>query len=403
MVFSVSLNRSIHRGDSTLYPVVTTADYGTIGKVKFEDFLYVDAAATPFELLNLLPNRSIKNVPVLLRQMITPTFIGDANITQTGANFTKTSGTGYDGKYYDTALSQTKCSIEAKSVNFSPAGISLQNGNVTIVDDYANAAVGHSITLQPELVTGSGFGQIEIRERGVLIPNRETAFFQIGDKVLIELDSGVVRYYLVRPTGQMILLRAVRSNLSAAPKAQVMLYTTTSTLQNVYVFNNAETSTSFEMIGVLENFQDWQNDFAHVDQGQAIQMSDNQPQFTYPGKKPILRNLGANLNMRTKTQRDLFLKFFRDHGQAREFIFIDNAHKDENGNNTEFFARFGPAFGDKARGSCLSAHNATIVETDRSQIVPKQTRPPPVGFPADLLLFGGIPMLFRGTYLTFAH
>jgi len=375
MAIVISIDKLRHRGDSTDWPIVTASGYSTYGRIKVGEWLYYNASAS-FDLV--LPNRSEPSLVVWLRKVTIPAFTLGSGVSQSTSTFTRTSGTGWVGAYYNTALSAVKCSIEGTTTDLDLiSGISLQNGDVTPTNDFTNVAVAHSLTFGPPVENGViGKGWLIIREAGGVIQNKNEAYYEVGDKGLIELDNGIVRYYLVKPGGTLILLRATRSKLTVAPKATVLVYDAGASLSGVVIFDGVgdETSETIETVGALENFQDWQNDFFRVDTGQPITMADGESQLTYPNSRRVVRNLTANLNMRTKAQRDAFLAFFQYHAQGKEFLFVDNAHKDEDNVATEFFARFTSPFGDKARGSCLSVHQAQITETMRKDVFAKVIR-----------------------------
>ena len=207
MALSLSIDKTRHRGDSDDWPIATAADFGTYGRMKIGGWQYYNASGSPFDLV--LPNRSKAELKIYLRQVDAPSFSLGANMSQAATLFTRTSGTGWVGAYYNTSLSTTKCSIEGISNNINlRTGVSLQNGDVTPTNDFTNAAVAHSIVLDQPVVNGFiNNGWITIREAGVVIPNRVEAYWTAGDKVMIEFDAGIVRYYLVKPGGDLLLLR----------------------------------------------------------------------------------------------------------------------------------------------------------------------------------------------------
>lgn len=322
----------------------------------------------------VLPNRSEPSVLAKLRGMDNVTWVADTGVTSSYASGTtyrklKTDGTPeYKGAYYDTALSPTLCSVQAKLgtnpnvPDGSPVyGLSLQNSSGSIHQDPTNVAVSHAMRFDDN-------GQCIIFENGAICGYFRAAYVQTA---MIELTSGVVRYYFIYADGSMKLLRTTRSKLTSAPKATIMLYAPDVQVTDVWVMSNAQTTQSFESIGALYNFQDWFNEYALASTAEAIQMADNNPQFTFPNHKKRLRTLQANLNRRELSDRLAFIEFFNYHGTEKEFIFVDNARKDSNGNREEFWARFGSPLSDKMRASCISAAAATIIESYRNDYIPE--------------------------------
>lgn len=362
MALSVSLDKDQFRYDSEQKPTALIAD-GTLVWIKLSSWQYYEAGNGENELNP--PNRSLRNTPVVVRNLLDPTWTLGTGVTEVGSGIQRTTGTGNDGAYYDTPLNTSNCSIQAVIENINPAGISLQNGSSVTHDYFAANAIQHSIYLD-------GSGQGKILENGSSPAQNKWFKYAIGDMIMIELTLGIVRYYLIKPDGSMTILRTTRSKLSEAPKAEVLVYAPDSELSDVLVFDGDEASTSFENVGVLHNFQDWMNDFSVASTSDPIQMADNNIQFTFPNDKTRLRILNANLNMRTKDQRDDFLDFFNYHGNELEFIFVDKAHRDRQKQDTEFWAQFTSPFGDKARASCLSVHQAQITEAYRNDYVPLQ-------------------------------
>jgi len=389
MALGITLDKTILRADSELFPVIDLVDPPATPAIKIADWLYFRLDDYPITIR--LPNRTMKSCPVIVRDIDSPSFTLDTGVTQVTFNFFKNNTSGWVGAYYNTALSSTRCSIEAKAVYLDRStGISLQNSDVAITDNYFEANAVHSI------IFGQG-GLASIREKGVLVPYNSNFYYEVGDKAMIELDNGIVRYYHIKPDGIMRLIRATRSKLTAAPKAEVLLYTANAELDEVYVFNNAQASTSIELVAALENFQDWQNEFVWSSTADAIQLANNEYEYTFANSKTRIRSLTPNLNMRQKRDRDDFLDFFLYHGIEKEFLFLDKAHTDRAKHGTEFWAKFTAGFGDKARSSCLSMHGSQIVETFRSDLVAKEIdlgsleivlTAPLTAFPGDALLGG---------------
>lgn len=376
MALDIAIDRDRWRWDSTLYPLISVSGIdGDIGIVKIGNQHYLDDVTADFWFP--FQNRSQTDLPVTLREGIAPVaWVHEGTEGDGHGPIACNMGTSGDfGAYYDTDLSPIGCSVEGRiPVDLGTVqGISLQNGDGTIVHDYTETSVAHSMSVTiGDPSTNRGLG--EIRELGELVPVGGNFVVDAGDKLLLELTDGVVRYYLVKPDRSMVLLRTTRSKLTAAPKAELRLAGVGSTFTEVNITDTAafpEASTSIEIVAVLENFQDWNNEMAIQTTADAILMANNEPQFTYPNPKRTLRALNANLALRTKQQRWEFEDFFNWHGNEKEFIFIDKAKLDRDDRTTEWWARFGSAFGDKSRSQCLSAHTAQIIESYRRDFLAK--------------------------------
>lgn len=387
MVLSVSIYPNLFRHDSTILPVLSGADVsGDIGYFQIENWLYF-----PFQNEDkpfLPPNRTKREVSVKLKDCSFPTLTYDANISQgVGATIERSSGTGYAGAYTTTALSDTKCSIQMKTAStYYSTGISLQDGSGTIEDDYTVATVAHSI-----LLGQSGLGII--RELGELVVNNAFFKYEIGDSVMIELDNGIVRYYLFKENGEMQLIRTTRSKLTEAPKAEIMLYYPESRAEDVYVCDGESliAETTFENIGVAYNqrfdgvsnklsWQKWQNPRAIQTIGDALEMADKRQEFTYPNEKTSLVSFQITPLAKNKTAMRELENFFRWHKNDTEFIFLDYARKDDDGNPTEYWMRFAAAISDQTKNGCVFDESVQMIEDFRNEYVPREddTTPPTV-------------------------
>lgn len=358
------------RYDSSGNPFAETGFDSTNAFVKLNDWLYTPATQGGMTFLSIA-NKSQKVCNLAIRPVDNFTWVSDANVTVvndsgTGATITMT-GAGPLGTYVDTELSTDLCSLQARILNMTgpPVGISLQDVAVP-THDYNSILIPHAIRLNQE-------GQGQILEFGLPVGTNGYFKYSILDSVMIELTSGVVRYYLITPGGEMTLLRTTRSKLTGAPKAEVMVNEGFGSFTDVWILNAPEVSITFESIGVLQNFQDWNNEYFISSTAETIMMANNEPQFTFPNTKTRLRSLNANLAMRDKTFRLEYEAFFHWHGVEKEFLFIDNAKTDILDNPVEWWARFASPFGDRSRNSCLSAHSAQILESYRNDYIPKST------------------------------
>lgn len=372
MALGISIDRDEHRFDSETFPFVTLTDFFAPGAFKIGHSVYKNLPTTLGSTFTFRPpNTSIKDCPIAIRRFETGSWTITPLVGITGTadvdGFIKNIG-GTEGWHgaHSPAASATKSSIQATAMSLTlSAGISMQNSDVAIEHNYFDSDVTHSIIL------GQG-GVGSIREQGVLVPQNASFRYEVGDSVMIELEDGLVRYFLIKADQSVRLLRTTRSKLTAAPQYEVMLYFIQSQLTNVFLFDGDEATDTIDLIGVLENFQDWQNDFIWSSTADAITLANNDSEFTFANSKTRIRSLTPNLNMRQKSQRDDFLDFFLHHGGEKEFIFRDLAHTDRDREATDFWARFTAGFGDKTRASCLSIHASQITETYRNDVVLKQ-------------------------------
>lgn len=373
MALGLTLSNTIWRYDSTILVGVFPDGLADLGIVQIGDDDYIrNVINGDFE--HRFRNRSSTDLLVTLRdQKVVPEWVPSGGDIYGEDTLVGPIGLGGffsvpGGVYYDTAIDPDLCSIQARIL--SGGGISIQNGDVEPTHDYEDPQVAHSMR-----AFGGGYG--EIRENGQIVPVggrfKWTAYGELAntETMLIQVDHGVVKYYLVKADNTMILLRTTRSKLTSDPKIEVKLALEGDELDEIYYTDAEEASANIEIVGVLENFQDWNNDFLISSTGDSIMMANNEPQFTYPNPKRNVRALNANLAMRTKEQRLAFEDFFMWHGNEREFIFVDKAKTDADSNTTEFWARFASPFGDKSRNQCLSSHTAQIVESYRREYVAK--------------------------------
>lgn len=363
MAITIVSSKNIVRADSTELPIISTTGIDDIGYLKVSDWLYVPLTD---DMPLQIPNRSLDLCALEARNINFETLSVSTGITHASGTVERTTNQSYGGGYFNTALDGDSCSIQAKITSTGKLfGISLQDQSGPIVHDIdTNDTVAHAM-----IFGQNGLGSI--KESGQSPPSNAYFKYDENDTALIELIGGIVRYFLIKPDGSMRLIRSTRSKLTEDPKGEAMVFYNNTQLENVYFWNGEKQSTFIEAVGVLENFQDWFNDYAWVSTADALELANKQRQFTYPSTKTRLRTLTANLNMRTKDDRIDYVDFFLYHGMEKEFLFVDIAHKDRDGNPTEFWALFTSPFGDKIRNSCLSAHAASITESYRNDYVPK--------------------------------
>lgn len=384
MAVSFTIQHAQYRHDSPNPQYILSSYSETKAWLKIADWNYFPITSS-FMAIEFL-NRSMRECPIVMKGFNEVSLTTSASATQalnspsgTGRSLTASAGT-YEGGYYSTPLSSTFASVQGRIYenDNSECGISLQNSNTTPTHEYSSGGA-HTMLAQDY---GDGTGQVTIRENGVIVASHAYHRYQERQTMMIELEDGIVRYWLIgmfKGTveadapgvgSQMRLLRTTRSKLTTTPLAQVTV-TNNAKVDNILVCNNIKTTRTFESVGVLEGFQDWFNDYSIASTAEAIEMADNNPQFTFPGHKKRRKSLSANLNVRTADERAGYVRFFDFHGIEEEFIFVDNARAGEDGLKDEFWARFASPFGDKMRASCLSAHNAVILESYRNDYIPK--------------------------------
>lgn len=362
------------RHDSPDLPFLSFSGVVNIGRLKVSDWIYSNIIASDYLLSSnrlAVPNKTLPSCPLVLRNTLHGTdwtYTSDITVTDaTAGDIARSGSNGYGkGGYYNTTLTAAKCSVEAATAAGSGSEdtfISLQN-NSGVVHDPFNAGFIHGIQFGKN-------GLLSILEVGAVPVVNGLHKYLPGDRCLIELTDGIVRYYHFTSGGKMTLLRATRSKLTTAPRATAGLRKTGTSLLSILVFNNEEGSTNIETVGVIENFQDWKNDFNVMSNADSITMANNEQQFTYPNPKRRLRSLSASLGRRDKEERWAYEDFFGWHGMEKDFLFVDYAKTDAAGNPTEFWAKFASPFGDRSLNQCLSAHQAVITESYRSDYVPK--------------------------------
>jgi hypothetical protein len=371
MAVTVSVSKAQHRFDDGYKPKVTIAGLDNIGKLKLNDWQYIDVANG---INNLFPdNRTDPTAEIIVRDVYRPTWISNhfgVGVNGSGDLLNSPDGaTGWLGAIMDGDLSLVKCSIEAKasSTNLT-SGISLQHSSDPVIDFD-----------QPEAIHAVVFGQNgrgHIRELGVQIVG-SGFLYSVGDKVIIEHTggaNGIVRYYMVKSDDKtMRLMRRTRSKLTETPTAVALVYFPGSQLDELFVYADDEATVSFENIGVLEDFQDWENDVELVSTGETLEKADKNKQFTFPNPKRALRVVNATREVVPKEERAEFIAFFEWHNIDKPFIYVDNARPDSwlTDEKLEYWAKFASGFKDRMRGSCLSAHGAAIVEDFRRDIIAK--------------------------------
>lgn len=367
------------RADSTILPVVQsdTVDLPDsmiqIGGGRNGSWQYFTYLNEPLTFIPL--NRTEEIVPVILKELVTPDLVFEGTGVGAGVGYTiqRSSGEGYDGAYTDVALNADYCSvsIKASSINLS-IGVSLQDESDTVTHQYTNPTVRHSIILGQN-------GQGSIRENGSLVANNAFFKYEVNDHVMIELQDGIVRYYLIKADGTMRLLRQTRSKLTEPPRVEFLLYFTGSSVTKIRIFDGTYEETSYESIGVCYYrasdeqlyWQMWQNQRATQSIGEALEMADKRTQTTYANQKKRLTAYSLTPKAQSRTDFWKMQDFVNWHDTAKEFIFIDYARKDLDGNPTEIWAKFTSPFVDATRNGCQFEQQISILEDFRNDYIPR--------------------------------
>jgi hypothetical protein len=377
MALSIAISDAQVRFDSTIYPTVTIDDYANRPFIKLEDWQYFEAPSDSFLLQ--ANNRSKRDAKLAVRDCFYEgaqdwLYDGLIIIPASPNGFKKDSGAsaGWHGAFYDDSLVGDVISIQAKTTSIQlSAGISMQDNNPTN-PDYFDSKVAHAI------IFGQN-GQLSIREAGQIPKGTTTFTYEVGDIGMIELINNlVVRYYLIKTDGTMILLRTTRSKLTVAPTVDVMLYQPDSELVDLLICASSnEVSTTFENIGVADFQKDqriWQkydNPRTRSTNAEPLQLADGRVAYTHLSSKKVYRSI--NLTPKTYNQAgfDYMEDFFNWHGEEKEFIFVDRARKDLNGNPQEFWARMSPIT-DATKNRCVFEGTVQVIETSRRDFVPKR-------------------------------
>lgn len=389
MALAISINgetgdtRVAHRNDSTIFPRINISGYEDLPYIKLADWQYFKAASNSFLLEP--NNRSMPKCPLVLRNCFTDYLSWEIEFSEPARSFVfEEDGTflregeteDWGGSYYNLPLTGDIISLQATAATVDlSSGISLQDTPVspTHNHNYFTEEVTHSI------IFGQN-GQLSIREKG-LIPRGYTSqySYEVGDTAMIELDSNlIVRYYLIKPNGTMILLRTTRSKLTTAPTAEVMLYSAGSSLTNILICTGEQITATFENIGVASRIKDqndwqkWKNVRSRVSNADPIQLADGEFEYTFPSSKQVLRQLALTPKTKNKTGFNVFEDFFNWHGNEKNFIFVDNARKYIDGNPQEFWARFLGAMTDETGNGCIYDYGVQIIEAYRGDYIPKQ-------------------------------
>lgn len=337
---AITINKKQHRFDSKVLPLIRFSDFGSFPKLFIREYLYV--SLDKFYFIWEPPNRTDFDLSVALRLLGLHTWTLSSGVTNISGNFTKNSSAGFSGAT-GAEIETGNCSIEGKPENITGScAFALQSGTESF--DYESPDIEHVLCFEPNK-SGS------IRENGEV---KYVFKWNLGDSGLIERYGDVVRYYLVKQNGEMILLRSKRSLLAEAVVPTIVLKTVGSGLSSVRVWDGIEVSETIDLFGVLENFQNWQNAGSWESLAEKTTNKDKSEDFTYFSTLKSLMNLSVQIAWDEGEEYRKFLEFFKWHDVSREFFYIDNARA------TEFSARFATSFADSPLGADIYGMSAEI-------------------------------------------
>lgn len=340
---TITANKEQHRFDSPVLPIYFFGEMGTYPKIFIRDHLYRDADK-PYFIWNP-PNRT-EDVLVELRSLSLHTWTLSSGVANVSGNFTKSAAAGFSGAAG--AEVSGNCSIEGKSGNAAASiAFALQSG--TFSYDYVTTG-----DVEHALVFNQGFDGV-IREKGEV---KKRFRWGTGDSGMVERKGNIVRYYLIKNSGELILLRAKRAMLADPVTPTVILYQSGAKADAVRIWNNSSAEAPLQLFGVLENFQDWRNSAKWDSLAEKTTGKDRTEDFTYFSDVKSLMSLSVNVEWDEGDEYRKFLEFWKYHDVSKEFFFVDNAR------HFEFFARFTSGFSDSPQGADTFGMSADI-----SQIV----------------------------------
>lgn len=313
MVLAISQTKIHHRFDSMLQPTFTASGVTSAALWFMRDFYHKKASP----LVWSPPNRT-GTVPISMRDVYFWDWTLSASISRnTGNNtFTKSGAEGFTGAT-GSAVAAAKFHVEGKPLNqSSTVCFALQTGTAGL--NFNTADIEHALVFGQ-----NGIGQIY--ERGVGKP-RHNFSWAIGDKGLVELYDGIVRYYKISVTGEMTLLRSVRSLLTGAITPSLMIFHTGGQVTDVLVWQGEEAISSINLYGVIgSELQDWQNAATFDSLAEKTLNKDKREDFTYFTEEKNLMSLSLNLGWREEEEYQAFKEFFQYHDLSKPFIFVDHA------------------------------------------------------------------------------
>lgn len=372
MAFTLSFARPVYRNDNTNDQSATIGGSGdgyASLKIGVHQYFTVDGSPFTFKPLNRSDAAPVCEIHDTIAEPENWTAHADIAVNIDPTGFAQTGASGWKGAYWPTAITADRCTVEAANPSTSHSiGVSLQ-AVTTPTHDYTNSAVKHAMILGQ-----SGIGSIY--EAGATVKNFR---WKANDKALLELDNGIIRYFLVRDN-KLILLRTTRSQISGDPKPEIMLYHTNAQADYIAFWANDEVGTghisTFEMIGVASfdvnemKWQRWGDQRALVSNGQVLQMADNDYEITFPNPKKTLRRFAVKPRANTQAEMLALQEFFEWHNNDRPFLFIDRMHKDDLGNYQEIFCKIAGEMADSTLSACLFDYGVQLTETYRDGWIP---------------------------------
>lgn len=360
--FNLLASKTLHRFDSPTLPVLLAENIVNIGKVVCLSQHYLpvqNGIAVTWSPLNRTEKGFLK-----VRNVFRPAWTRETGVNLTGSNdLTKTAAEGFSGAYFNMELA-ANCSIEAKAIATNKScAISLQTGtlNYNFITD-SNPA-------EHCLVFGVG-GIMSVFENG---KSRFSCPYEVGDTGWIEKTGVAIRYYKVSAANKIQFLFSSRSKLAGNPKAVVTLFSQNAGLDNIFIYTNADDTVNnsvqyklkAETIGVLKDFQDWENNRTRTSTAETVTMVDGRKRHSFFNR--LLRQdvINVNMDLRDRQMIEDFFEFYEWHGIEKEFIFIDNARLYEKWFN------FAGGLTDSPKNQCLQGASAQLVENLRSDYILK--------------------------------
>lgn len=350
MATVITCNKKFYRKGLGL-PSFTATGQNGLAKWYIKDNIYLPVSG----VFDWTPPNRTQFLDIAVRDLGLSSFSSHGNITNSLNNFTKSGQPEFDG-VSATAIASGNCAIEGKP-NIGDSALTLQSQN----SNYAvrgNTLVNHAL-------------QFFSDETGAIIENgvdKEYFSYVLGDSGLVELVNGIVRYWLISPSGEMKLLRSTRSTLTYPLYPSVVLYGTGAQMNLVKIWSGVEGSLQFQSFGILKNFQDWQNPAQYESLAEKTMSKDKVEKFTYFTSEKNIKTVSVNLEWRDEDEYFNFLEFFRYHDLSREFIFADYARKKFGEPPQMSFMRFTGALKDNPIGTGLFGISVDIRDVLQSQL-----------------------------------
>lgn len=346
MVLAISQNKKIHRFDSNTLPTFTAGGVTSSPLWFIRDF-HREQDST---LIWSPPNRTATGLEVHLRDIYYWNWTLSSGISKDpGSNtFTKSGADGFTGAL-GTPVGVTKIYVQGRPADVSSTiCFSLQSGTAGLI--FSNTDIEHALVFGQ-----NGIGQIYEKGTGKAQANFR---WEAGDRGLVELYDGVVRYYKISSSGEIILLRSVRSLLTGSITPGLTIYHNGGSVENVFVWQGEQAQATLDLYGVLDGeIQDWQNQATFESLSEKTMTKDKREDFTYFTDEKNLMTLSLNLSWREEEEYQAFKEFFQYHDYSRPFIFVDKARNKllprahPGLADNEMFAQFVSSFKDNPLGA----------------------------------------------------